>query len=240
MFTEIAVGNWLSGGKKPHGMLIRLQGFGQGVFGGNYHTHNMIHVVPGIDVVCFSNGYDYARGWRYAMEQVKGGRVVMTVDCTNLLNLRHVHDGDDKWRRPYPQAGQMLTFDDVIRYGDDKDTTAIVTYGNGVVTALKARDFLIQEYGITEGISVIDSPYLSGPSKGLKDVLARVNRVVFVDNCKVGTHPFGGIISALQHECLLPARWDCVAAPPTYNPLGNTITFVNEADIVESCLKVMS
>lgn len=43
-----------------------------GVFGGNYHTHNTLHLPPGLDVVCYSNGPDYARGFRYAVQQAQG------------------------------------------------------------------------------------------------------------------------------------------------------------------------
>jgi hypothetical protein len=43
------------------------------VFGGNFHTHNALHIPPGVDVVCFSNGADYARGMRYAVRQAKAG-----------------------------------------------------------------------------------------------------------------------------------------------------------------------
>jgi 2-oxoisovalerate dehydrogenase E1 component len=56
MFFEACVMNWLSAGKQPCGMLIRLQGFDRGVFGGNFHTHNSLHIPPGLDVVCYSNG----------------------------------------------------------------------------------------------------------------------------------------------------------------------------------------
>ena len=52
----------------------------------------MIHTPPGLDIVCYSNGYDYVRGMRYAMRQAKAGRIVMTVDSTALLNERHVSD----------------------------------------------------------------------------------------------------------------------------------------------------
>ncbi len=40
-------------------MVVRMQGFDKGVFGGNYHTHNMVSTPPGLDVVCFSNGWDW-------------------------------------------------------------------------------------------------------------------------------------------------------------------------------------
>ena len=69
MYYEIALLHWLT--SKKNGMVIRLQGFDKGVFGGNFHTHNMIsHIPPGVDVVCYSNGRDYVRGFRNAILQV--------------------------------------------------------------------------------------------------------------------------------------------------------------------------
>jgi 2-oxoisovalerate dehydrogenase E1 component len=79
MFFEAALMNWLSNHKQPNGMIFRLQGFGRGVFGGNFHTHNMLHIPPGIDVVCYSNGPDWARGFRYALKQAQAGRVGTTL-----------------------------------------------------------------------------------------------------------------------------------------------------------------
>lgn len=34
MFYEAVISNWLSNGKQPNGMVIRLQGFDKGIFGG--------------------------------------------------------------------------------------------------------------------------------------------------------------------------------------------------------------
>lgn len=65
MFNEAVIANWLTNGRQPNGMVIRLQGFDKGIFGGNFHTHNMINIPPGLDVVCFSNGRDYVRGMRF-------------------------------------------------------------------------------------------------------------------------------------------------------------------------------
>ena len=102
-------------------MVIRLQGFDRGVFGGNFHTHNVIHTPPGLDVVCYSNGRDYVRGMRHAVRQAKAGRVVMTVDSTALLNERHVGDDkDNAWMFPYPveMGGEEdeMDFDEVVVY----------------------------------------------------------------------------------------------------------------------------
>ena len=51
MFYELALSSWLSNTKQPNGMIVRLQGFGKGVFGGNFHTHNTLYLPPGIDTV---------------------------------------------------------------------------------------------------------------------------------------------------------------------------------------------
>jgi hypothetical protein len=102
--------------KRNGGMIIRLQGFDRGIFGGNFHTHNSLsHIPPGVDVVCYSNGPDYVRGMRYAYYQAKySGRIIVFVDCTHILNLRHVVNtggsgggvggvgGDRAWEFPYP------------------------------------------------------------------------------------------------------------------------------------------
>jgi len=247
MFNEIAISNWLSGGRQPNGMIIRLQGFDKGVFGGNFHTHNQLYIPPGIDVVCYSNGYDYARGWRYAFEQARAGRVIMSVDSTNLLNTRHIFDADDKWKRQYPGEAEALAFDDVIVYGGNSTDTCteggnqlgIVTYGNGVMTALHARQYLKESYGLND-VVIIDTPYLNSVSNGLRHAVKNLDAVVFADVCKQGLHPLAGIVCELQNDGLLPRKWQCVAATPTYNPLGSTVTFTSIEDVMEAALTALS
>lgn len=82
---------------------------------------------------------------------------------------------------------------------------------------------------------VIDSPYLSHATEGLRHAVRDLDAVVFADVCKHGQHPLAGIVAELQGDGQLPARWQCVAALPTYNPLGSTITFTSEADIHAAC-----
>ena len=122
VFFEIVLNHWVTNGAQPAGMVVRLQGFGKGVFGGNFHTHNALHLPPGLDVVCYSNGRDYVRGLRHAVHQARSGRVVMLVDSTNLLNQRHLDAEmrDGKWTRAYPDSG-MLSYDSVIMYEDGDD-----------------------------------------------------------------------------------------------------------------------
>ena len=242
-FYELAISNWLTKGQRPNGMIVRMQGFDRGLFGGNFHTHNMIsHLPPGVDAVCYSNGRDYARGFRNAIKQARAGRVVMFIDCTNLLNLRHLHDRDRGWETPYPpdEEGEIMGFDDVRTYSGSggssvKGRYAIVTYGNGVVTALQARKAMVDriEMDPTE-LDVIDCPYLSDIPLGLKEVIGQYKGVLFADICKEGpgSNIFSSMIVTLQREDSLPSNWGFIAAPRTYNPLGNTITFLSQEDII--------
>lgn len=99
------------------------------------------HMPPGVDVVCYSNGQDYVKGMRHALVQAKAGRVAMVVDCTYLLNLRHLHDRVRAWEFPYPDdTTEFFSFNDIRRCNKTNARTttaatkvAVVSYGNGVV-----------------------------------------------------------------------------------------------------------
>jgi hypothetical protein len=244
MFYEAAISAWLSLGKQPNGMIVRLQGFDKGVFGGNFHTHNILHLTPGVDVVCYSNGPDYARGMRYAALQAAKGRVVMSVDSTHLLNLRNVNGNDDKWRMPFTAANEIMTFDQIRVHqpiassaAPAQPKLAIVTYGNGVVTALQARTDL-EAHGVSN-VTVIDCPLLSAVPAELAAAVPGFDCVLFADVCKEGATPLSGHITKLQSDGLLPQKWRSVAAQNTYNPLGSTITFLSKEDIVWESLHLL-
>lgn len=249
MFYEIAIQHWLSAGNRGAGMIIRLQGFDRGLFGGSFHTSNSLpHMPPGVDVVCYSNGHDYVKGFRYAIQQAAAGRVVMSVDCTHLLNLRHLHDKDRGWETSYPELEEesnsnLMSFDQVRRYGTT-GKTAIVTYGNGVVTSLQARRYLVEAGDLLneEAIDIIDCPYLSAAPAGLHEVLPQYDNVLFADICKQGpsTAPLSSLVTSLQQDGRLSVHWGFVAAPRTYNPLGNMCTFLNADDVVEAARKMVN
>ena len=262
MFYEACITNWLTNGKQPNGMLIRLQGFDKGVFGGNFHTHNMLNFPPGLDVVCYSNGHDYVRGIRYCYKQAEAGRVVMSVDSTDLLYKRHLFDEekDEAWNTLYPDNDDNdMTFDDIVIYSQHKDMTAlkrrgklklaIVTYGNGVYTALRSMNNLIKTHANElsgEDVAVIDSPYLSRIPKQLAHFLTtedyQVENVIFADVCKAGAGmPLGAFACKLQdnESFASRSRWRVIGAAPTYNPLSRTFTFLCEDDIIDASTNML-
>lgn len=261
MFYEMIISNWLTNGKQPNGVLVRLQGFDKGVFGGNYHTHNVIPLACGLDVVCYSNGADYVRGMRYALKQVRNGRVVMSVDSTDLLNRRHVDISakDNGMLSHYPEDSDEISFDNVILYQGNSISNSkefqlpdiatlklvIVTYGNGVPTTLLAVKQLMDESMLTESeVLVIDSPYLSDVPNDLLSLFQHIAndkeksesiKIIFADVCKEsGNMPLNGYVQKLNKKHVLPSHWTIVAAANTYNPLSRTLTFLNETDIVNA------
>lgn len=103
------------------------------------------------------------------------------------------------------------------------------------MASLKAQQILATKHNIN--VTVVDCPYLSDVPKGLIAELEGKTKVVFADDCKTGQNPFAGFIIKLKAMNKLPPSWGCVTAVPTYNPLGTSITFVDENDITQECLK---
>jgi len=278
MFQESLVTHWLSDGTQSNGLIYRLQGFDKGVFGGNFHTHNILPFVssPGLDVICHSNGSNYVKAMRYAYRQAQAGRIVMSVDCTDLLNKRHLREEnkDGYFLHTYPNAeiGEEMSFDEIDVHridgtsgkwyavrgsqavagpgGDDAAVdVVIVSYGNGIPTALRAAESLMAQSKGKNGkkysnVVVVDSPYLSAApaeltSYLLSDCTAKA-KVVFADICKQKLGPLSGISVQLHNEQVLKKKkWALVGATDTYNPLGNLLTFLSEDDIVEAVEQVV-
>jgi hypothetical protein len=141
-----------------------------------------------------------------------------------------------------------MGFDDVRTYSGSEDVRlrgryAIVTYGNGVVIALQSRKAMIDRKELdSTDLDVIDCPYLSGVPAGLKEIIGNYKGVLFADICKEGpgSNVLSPMISQLKRDNILPNNWEFVAAPRTYNPLGNTITFLSREDIIGAFGRVMA
>ncbi len=225
---------------KQHGMVVRLQGFEPGMFGGNFQrTYSFLHSIPGIDVLCYSNGLDFVRGFRNAIVQAKAGRVIILVDCPNLLDLRHLFGTDRAWERRYPSdVQQTMGWHNVTRYcstanspsSSDVRKIAIVSYGNGVIASLRGRDqWLHGEDRIEDrnvvtayAVDVIDCPLLSEVPDGLKELLLffRYNYIILADICNSDPSPLTSMVANLQGEHLLSTNCVCLRAPSVRVSLG--------------------
>ena len=235
-------------------MVLRMQGFDEGVFGGHFHTANGPPVwgVPSLDVLCHSNGHDWARAARRARARGGGRRLDAARPRPRGLNRRHVLQGRDAQRESLP-PGAVLRAYDVIAYADGSlrggpsprrrgrrrrrrrrrrlgdeaaADVAVIAYGNGV-GALEAR----AHSGVR--CDVIDTPLLSRCSRALPLLRARYRRLLLVD-VPAGGGPLAQLAATLQQRGALPAEWRLLTAPPTYNPLGRTLTFVSAEGIADA------
>lgn len=202
-------------------------------------------------MVVFSNGADWVKGWRNAVQAAQAGRVVMIVDSTDLLNKRHIGEKDSGMLSPYPikqgnnNEDDVLAFDAIIRHphgvgnNDEVDDVTIVTYGTGVLTSRNAQKRLVDE-GIQVGI--LEVPCISAMPENLKETLKNSKSVVFADPCKRVQAPLLHFVADLQENDILGLQrnWKFVSAAQTYNPLGSTITFLNEEDVVNSARRLAS
>jgi len=186
---------------------------------------------------------------QWYIQYAKKGGIVMVVDCTELLNERHLYEkGDRLWEMPFESENDSngMGFDDVVVYKNEnadgrKKKVAIVSYGNGVLTSLRARNTLMNVNKVDisvdpSNIDVIDVPLISRVSQGLANTLPQYDSVVFADICKGGGGgggPLSGIIRELGKLDKFPANWDICDASGTYNPLGDLSTFLNERDIID-------
>ena len=184
---------------------------------------------------------------RYAIRQAKAGRMVMSVDCTDLLNRRHFDPTgirDSLFLTDYPENElDERSFDEITMYTHDTGkkkggSIAIVTYGNGVPTATQAVIEMLGTPSLKKkfrSMSIVDCPYLSAPPQQLNDLLVsgQFDYVLFADICKEGPGmPFAGMATLLQKNGSLTVPWQAVGAQYTYNPLGNTLTFLSTEDII--------
>lgn len=235
-------------------------------------------MLPGLDVVVFSNGADWVKGWRNAVLAAQAGRIVMIVDSTDLLNKRHIGEKDSGMLAPYPlkegKDSDILGFDAIIRhphglldnntennaatttgstdnqpYKDDEiDDVTIVTYGTGVIIARQTQMKLVNE-GYKVGI--LEIPCISETPSYLNDYIKLKSKtILFADPCKRKQAPLLNFIVDLQEidndnndsedssTCFSNKEWKFVSAANTYNPLGSTITFLNEEDVTNNARKL--
>ena len=179
----------------------------------------------------------------------------MSVDCTDLLNRRHFDPVDLKdslYLTDYPEdENDERSFDEITIYTHAVNkkskgrSVAIVTYGNGVPTATQAVMNILADSHVKDlsSLSVIDCPYLTAPPKELCSALAskQFDLVLFADVCKEGPGmPLAGMGAILQRSGDLSVPWHAIGAQFTYNPLGNTLTFLSAEDISDGIKSLLT
>jgi len=221
---EAATLPFFSNGQYANPMVVRVAGLGyQRGFGGHFHNDNSLAVlrdIPGLIIACPSNGADAAMMLRECIRLAREeNRVCIFLEPIALYPMRDlIEEKDGAWMRLYPGPNERIPMGQIGIEGSGQ-SLAIVTYGNGVYLAAKARAEL-EAAGID--LRVIDLRWLAPlPEAALRAATQDCDHILIVDECrKTGSQ--SEALMAFFAEARFPsvariAAEDCfIATGPAY------------------------
>lgn len=209
-------------------MVVRMASLAyQKGFGGHFHNDTStaaLRDIPGLIVACPSRGDDAVRMLRTLFAAAKvNGRVSVFLEPIALYMRKDLYEPNDGgWSFPYPQEGEAVPIGCARVYNVDPSTAddvSVITYGNGVVMALRAAWRLHNEYG--QGVRVVDLRWLQPLDVEAICAHARATgKVLVVDE---GRHS-GGVaepVMALLAEREPGVHCERICGADTYLPLGD-------------------
>jgi 2-oxoisovalerate dehydrogenase E1 component len=226
---EAATLSFFSNGQFTNPMVIRIAGLAyQKGFGGHFHNDNSFNVfrdIPGIMLVCPSNGHDAVQLLRACTEiAIRERRVIVFLEPIALYQTKDLHEeGDGLWASTYesPKSNEKQ-----IRYGDVGvngcgKTVCILTYGNGYFLSRQAQKYLLEK-GIA--VRVVDLRWLAPLNE--EGILAQVKEcesVLIVDECrKTGSLSEALITLMVESNIDMPMARLC--ADDSFIPIGTAAT----------------
>ncbi|KFZ29335.1 MFS transporter [Pseudidiomarina atlantica] len=243
---EAATLSFFSDGQYTNPMVIRIAGLAyQKGFGGHFHNDNSFAVfrdIPGVIVLCPSNGYDGALLMRQAVRLAAvEQRVVIMLEPIALYMARDLHEeGDGGWLCDYPTPDVPVpALGEPAVYGDG-DELAIVSYGNGYYLSRQAEAKL---RAAGHKVRVVDIRCLVPLHvDAIVQSLGDCKQVLIVDECRRR-----GSLSEELMTCLYedyPERFKVrrITAEDSFIPLGKAAYTVlpSTAGIVEVASEMLA
>ncbi|HEY9043315.1 MAG TPA: thiamine pyrophosphate-dependent enzyme [Rheinheimera sp.] len=221
---EAATLPFFSNGQYHNAMVIRIAGLAyQRGFGGHFHNDNSFAVfrdIPGVILLCPSNGYDAALLLRQAVQLAhQQKRLVIFLEPIALYMTRDLATvGDGMWLRDYPSPDAPLpSLGEPAVYGDG-DELAIISYANGYYLSRQAElELRQQQYRIR----VIDLRTLVPLHiEHIVTALDGCRKVLIVDECRRRGSLSEELFTAL-HEAK-PGQYQVqrLCAEDSFIPLG--------------------
>ena len=234
---EAATFSFFSNGALVNPMLVRVAGLAyQKGFGGHFHNDNSLAVlrdIPGISVCVPARADDAIALYRtaHALGRLHG-QVVVAVEPIALYHRKDlVSEGDSAWLAAPPSAG--AEYGRARLYGADDANLLLLSYGNGVLMSLRARETLRQA-GIVA--SVLDLRWLVPlPWDDVLREARRLGRVLIVDEARHSGNVSEALLAGLGERA--PAvTASRVTAADSFIPLGEAaeLVLVSEAEIVSA------
>lgn len=236
---EAATFSFFSGGALANPMLVRIAGLAyQKGFGGHFHNDNSLAVlrdVPGLSVCVPARADDALSLYRtaHALGRLHG-QVVVAIEPIALYHRKDLlRDGDGGWLAGAPPGGAEYARARLYPAQSGVPSLLLVTYGNGVLLSLRARERLADK-GIH--CSVLDLRWLVPlPWDDVAREAQRTGRVLIVDESRrsgnVSEALLAGLVERAPH--VAAAR---VTSADCFIPLGDAaeLVLVSEEEIVQA------
>lgn len=221
---EAATLPFFSNGQYHNGMVIRIAGLAyQKGFGGHFHNDNSFAVfrdIPGVIVMCPSNGHDAVLMMRQAVQLAHcQKRLVIFLEPIALYMTRDLlEEGDKGWLHELPLANTPLpALGEPANYGDGNELV-IITYGNGYYLSRQA----CSELGLEKRIRILDLRYLV--PLDIEKVMAAIGparNILIVDECRSRGSLSEELFTALHERRSDWQRVDRIVAKDSFIPLGS-------------------
>lgn len=243
---EAATLPFFSNGQYANAMVIRIAGLAyQRGFGGHFHNDNSFAVfrdIPGVIVICPSNGHDAALLLRQAVQLAhEQKRLVIFLEPIALYMTRDLaNTGDGLWLNDYPEPDTALPeFGVPAVYGTGKQL-AIISYANGYYLSRQAElELEAQGYQIR----VIDLRTLV-PLQTDKIIaaLADCQQILIVDECRRRGSLSEELFTALHETKPNHFTIRRLCAEDSFIPLGSAAYAVlpSKQQIIEQALSMLT
>lgn len=234
---EAATLSFFSDGQFTNPMVLRIAGLAyQKGFGGHFHNDNSFNVfrdIPGIMLVCPSNGEDAVSLLRRCVEiAIRERRIIIFLEPIALYQTKDLHEeGDGLWLSNYQDPESKI-----IHYGElgvrgEGKSVCILSYGNGFYLSCQAQKQLAK-IGIE--VTVVDLRWLVPLSESaiIKEV-KKCDSVLIVDECRRSGSVSEALITLLvEQKVNVPMARIC--AKDSFIPIGTaaTLTLPNVEEII--------
>lgn len=242
---EAATLPFFSNGQYHNAMVIRIAGLAyQRGFGGHFHNDNSFAVfrdIPGVILLCPSNGHDAALLLRQAVQLAhQQKRLVILLEPIALYMTRDLTTaGDGLWLCDYPAADTPLPeLGEPAVFGDGEQL-AIISYGNGYYLSRQAEQAL-NARGIR--LRVLDLRTLVPLHIDLIiKALAGCTKVLIVDECRRRGSLSEELFTALHEAKPGYFHLSRLCAQDSFIPLGAAAYTVlpSAQQIIDQALQLM-
>ena len=185
----------------------------------------MLRDLPGVVVVCPSNGLDAVKLLRTCVSMAqKEGRVVVFLEPIALYMTKDLHEpGDQAWLFQYPPLDERIAVGEVGVYG--RGDTVILSYANGYYLSRQAAKVLLQQHGIK--VKVVDLRWLSPlPREAIVRAIGKAKRVLIVDEGRRSGSVSEGLMALLMEHVSPRLKVKRLTGEDCFIPLGEAWSYL--------------